>query len=253
MRCKYRETKYFCGDYTEVDIYPVFSPPKSRRQKSKPTTAMQRLLNQKHAARKIIQLANTNFTDNDIRFDLTYDPYHLPADLDDALRRMQNFFRRVKRYRKRQNLPALKYLAVTQYGEESGRIHHHIIMSGGIDINTLDKIWGQGYTCAKPLRFDDRGIANLAGYMVRNTAARKRWSASRNLTKPTVRSRDGRVSQKEVRQMSDDDTEIKRQYETLLKGYTYTAHDVLYNEVNGGYYMTVYLRKTPAKRQRKKE
>ncbi len=50
---------------------------------------------------------------------------------------MQNFIRRVKRYRQKHDLPELKYVAVTEVGEKSGRIHHHIVMSGGIDINTL--------------------------------------------------------------------------------------------------------------------
>ena len=63
---------------------------------------------------------------------------------------MQNFLRRVKRYRAKHNLPELKYVAVTEVGKENGRLHHHIDMSGVVAKNTLAEIWGKGYTTAKP-------------------------------------------------------------------------------------------------------
>ncbi|EKC52114.1 hypothetical protein LEA_17057, partial [human gut metagenome] len=81
---------------------------------------------------------------------------------------MQNFLRRVKRYRAKHNLPELKYVAVTEVGKENGRLHHHIVMSGGVDINTLAEIWGKGYTTAKPLQFDEFGITGIAVYLVKS-------------------------------------------------------------------------------------
>ena len=39
MRCLYRERRYVCGDYLEVDIYPVFRKQGGRKQKAKPTSA----------------------------------------------------------------------------------------------------------------------------------------------------------------------------------------------------------------------
>lgn len=137
MRCLYREKKYQCGDYLEIDIFPVFEKQRGRSRKRKPTSEVQKRLNQHNAERKLIRLLNTNFTKRDIRFDLTYDKDHLPDSPKDAQRQMQNFIRRVKRYRQKHDLPELKYVAVTEVGEKSGRIHHHIVMSGGIDINTL--------------------------------------------------------------------------------------------------------------------
>lgn len=161
MRCLYREKKYQCGEYLEVDIFPVFEKQRGRSRKRKPTSEVQKRLNQHNAERKLIRLLNTNFTKRDIRFDLTYDKEHLPSSPEDAQRQMQNFIRRVKRYRQKHDLPELKYVAVTEVGEKSGRIHHHIVMSGGIDINTLAEIWGRGYTTAKPLQFDECGITGI--------------------------------------------------------------------------------------------
>ena len=154
MRKMYREVKYECGDYLEVDVFPVYEYQHGRSQKRKPTTETQARLNQRNAERKLIRLLNTNFTEDDIRFDLTYEVE--PSSLEAALNELRNFFRRLKRYRKRAGLEDLKYVAVTEVGNKSGRIHHHIVMNGGVSINKLAKIWGKGYTTAKALQFDEQ-------------------------------------------------------------------------------------------------
>ena len=155
MRCLYREKIHKCGEFLEVDIFPVFEYQRGRSKKRKPTTETQQRLNQRNAERKLTRLLNTNFTKRDIRFDLTYSDENYPETPENAQRQMQNFLRRVKRYRAKHNLPELKYVAVTEVGKENGRLHHHIVMSGGVDINTLAEIWGKGYTTAKPLQFDE--------------------------------------------------------------------------------------------------
>ena len=54
MRTLYREKRWFCGDYLEVDIYPVFKMQAGRSHGAKST-----------AERKLVRLLNTNFTSND--------------------------------------------------------------------------------------------------------------------------------------------------------------------------------------------
>lgn len=161
MRCLYREKFHYCGDYLEVDIFPVFEYQRGRSKKRKPTTEVQKKLNQRNAERKLIRLLNTNFTKKDIRFDLTYDDRYYPESPEAAQRQMQNFLRRVKYYRNKNGLPELKYVAVTEIGKQTARLHHHIVMSGGVDINTLAEIWGRGYTTAKPLQFNEQGIVGI--------------------------------------------------------------------------------------------
>ncbi len=243
MRCLYREKRFHCGDYLEVDIYPVFEYQKSRNKKRKPTSDTQKKLNQRNAERKLIRLLNTNFTNKDIRFDLTYSTDNYPESERDAQRQMQNFLRRVKRYRKKHELSELKYVAVTERGKNTNRYHHHIVMSGGIDINTLDEIWGRGYTNAKPLRFDKYGIVGIAKYMIKDPILVKRWCASKNLKRPKETQRDGRISQKRVRELHDSGADNRDYIEHLYEGYRLA--DVLpeYNEVNGGFYVTVLMYK----------
>lgn len=253
MRCLYREKKYQCGEYLEVDIYPVFEYQRGRGKKRKPTSEIQKRLNQHNAERKLIRLLNTNFTKQDIRFDLTYDKNHLPASPEDAQRQMQNFIRRVKRYRKKQELPELKYVAVTEVGEQNGRVHHHIVMSGGIDINTLAEIWGRGYTTAKPLQFDEYGITGIAVYLVKEPVLGKRWCASKNLVKPEGKKRDGKIPQYKVKELHDSGNDNREYLENIYEGYTLADCHPFYNEINGGYYITVRMYKKPApKRSRKR-
>lgn len=74
MRCLYREKIHKCGEFLEVDIFPVFEYQRGRSKKRKPTTETQQRLNQRNAERKLTRLLNTNFTKRDIRFDLTSAP-----------------------------------------------------------------------------------------------------------------------------------------------------------------------------------
>lgn len=91
MRCLYREKRYSCGKYLEVDIFPVFEYQRSRGKKRKPTSEVQKRLNRLNAERRLIRLLNTNFTGRDIRFDLTYNSQHLPGSPEEAQRPYAEF------------------------------------------------------------------------------------------------------------------------------------------------------------------
>lgn len=250
MRCLYREKKHLCGEYLEIDIFPVFEYQHGRRKKRKPTSEIQKKLNQRNAERKLIRLLNTNFTKKDIRFDLTYNNEHYPNSPEDAQKEMQNFLRRVKRYRKRHGLPELKYVAVTEVGKKTARLHHHIVMNGGIDINTLAEIWGRGYTTAKPLQFDEYGIVGIATYLVKEPILGKRWCASRNLEQPKTSSRDGRIPKYKIKEFYASGNDNREEIEKLYAGYSLADVKPYYNEINGGYYLTVRMYKKPAPKRK---
>lgn len=252
MRSLYRERKHFCGEYLEVDIFPVFEYQRGRSKKRKPTSETQKKLNQRNAERKLIRLLNTNFTKQDIRFDLTYDSEHYPATPEEAQREMQNFLRRVKRYRKKNGLPELKYVAVTEIGKKNARYHHHLIMNGGISINDLAEIWGRGYTTAKPLQFDEQGITGIAKYLIKEPILGKRWNASRNLEKPKISERDGRLSQKKIKEWHNSGADNRAEIEKAYEGYYLSEVKPYYNEINGGYYITVLMYKKPTPTQSRK-
>ena len=58
MPRRYREKKYYCGEYLEVAIYPVYTHPKKRGKGRKPTTEIQQRLNQRHTEwRRFLQFS----------------------------------------------------------------------------------------------------------------------------------------------------------------------------------------------------
>ena len=81
-------------------------------------------------------------------------------------------------------MPPLKYMIVTAYttkrnSETPARIHHHIIMNGGLDRDVVEDLWrkrrrkGQkkgdkiGFCNADRLQADENGIAALCTYLVK--------------------------------------------------------------------------------------
>ena len=125
MRRRYREKIYKCGEYLEVDIFPVTdgakAPATKRKSRYKPTSAVQARLNQRNAERALTRLLNANFTSEDISVTLTYNSDELPDTYEQAERDAKNFLRRVKRLRAKLGLPELKYVLIPG----GGRYHFH--------------------------------------------------------------------------------------------------------------------------------
>lgn len=241
MNTLYQEKMIRSGRYTEIDIYPVFPPQKKRGRKARPTTEVQEKLNKRYAEKRIGYLVNTNFTEEDIRLDLTYDKGHLPESPEEAQHQCQLFLRRLIRFRKRHGLPDLKYIYVTEVGKQSGRVHHHLVLSGGVLIKDLARLWGKGYTTVKPLQFDmEYGCTALAEYLVKRPILGRRWNCSKNLKQPEVRTRTGRISRRKafewLTQGMDARLEIEKRYGLKLA-------DVkpLFNDVNRGAYVMLSL------------
>lgn len=237
MRSLYRETTYECGDYLESHIYPVYKQALSRKKKAKPTSECQQKVNDMRAENRFIRLCNANFTKYDLKVELTYKPEYHPGNDEEAAKELRNFLRRVKTYRKRNGLPELKYVAVTERGSRKGRYHHHLIISGDIPLDVLAALWGRGRVGTDILQFNESGIADLAKYMLKqSTASGKKWNASKNLIHPPAKKRDGRLSKRRVMELAKD-TENNREYEKLYEGYYFSEARRVYNDINGGVYI----------------
>ena len=253
MRLRYREHKFICGKYMDIDIYPVWQKTlKSgkRAKKSKPSSETQARLNRRNAERKLVRLLNTNFSPDDMRLDLTYRPENLPADAETAAKEMKNFLRRLRYYRQKHGLPELKYIAVTEQGSRSKRFHHHIVINcGDMTVRQLAELWGRGYTTVKPLQFNEQGIVGIAKYLVKDPILGKRWVASQNLRQPEERTRDGYISQHKARELGQYENDCQAELERLYKGYSLTECKSYFNEINGSYYITVLMRESSARRR----
>ena len=240
-RTFYREQIYVCGDYIDADVYPVFQKPGIRRKKSNPSTEIQARKNRRNSEKKITRIANLNFTPADIVIHLTYDD--APDDTQRALKNLRNFFDRVKRLRNKQALDPLKYLASTEVSA-AGRIHHHVIMSGGIDRDVLEQMWGFGYANTKRLQFGEHGIENLAEYIAKGKLCYKRWSASRNLIKPEPIENDS-VTAGEMRELVEAIAESRHHeyFRARFPGWVVVRAEHNKNAINFEHYVTYELRR----------
>lgn len=269
MRRKYREKIYTCGDYKDIQLFPVFEKANGRRKKRyKPTSEMQAKLNQRNAERSLTRLLNANFTENDISVTLTYMNQYLPKTFEEAERDVKNFLRRVKRLRGKMKLDEIKYILIPG----AGRFHFHIPMSGGIDDKALQNLWPYGYCNIIHFVFDENGIEGHARYVAKQfeldevdifsmfdineetgevtekegkAAARakgkRRYTCSRNIVRPETEEKDGRIPAARVEEMATVDSASRAVFEKLYPGYCLADCKPYYNEENGGYYLEIKM------------
>ena len=245
-----REKKYKCGKYLEIEIYPIskIEQKKSRKRKKKESRKEQKNLNDKNARKKLRRIINANFTNKDLFIHLTYDNDNLPDSEERALRDRNNYLRRIKNYRKRNNLPELKYIAVLEYKEANEndkrtrtRIHHHIVMSG-MDRDKAEELWGKGTANANRMQANELGFEELANYLSKDPRGKKRWSQSKNIVIPLPKINDYKYSNKKLYELSQNQGE-REVFEKLYPGFIYTGHDVVFNDVDGGIYVYIKMRK----------
>lgn len=246
MRTVYREKRYYCGEYLDAYIYPVFEEGKKggKRKRRGESTEAQKKLNQRHREEKLARLLHANFTPAGIKMELTYSEQ--PESDEDAIREVQNYIRRVKRYAVKEGLGPVKYIIVTEKGSKKGRIHHHAVIEfeGKPDRDKLESLWtdwpGHGFVRQSHLRFNEEGLEGLARYTSKSPIGKKAWMASRNLVDPEPKIRDGRVSGRKAKEMQENPQD-STQFEKLYPGYRLAKAETFHNDVNGGHYICLRM------------
>lgn len=239
------------GPIIESEIYPVYSDRKNtpRREKQNLTNIAQKNLNDRNAKKKIIRLINTNFTDKDLAVTLTYKDNYLP-DEEQARKDIQNYIRRLKRYRKKHGLPDLKYIYVigcvsTEERKKSKkvRVHHHLIIND-MDRDTVEGLWGKGRCSTKRLQPDDFGLEGIARYMANQNKGSKRWYASRNLKQPKVYKSYTKLTHRKAEQLATRQCDWQETFEKLYKGkYKYADCKMYVSDFTGGFYLYCRMRR----------
>ena len=252
-RMGYRRSIVLAGDRMECDIYPVFGrddEQKARAAKKNITPAKQKRLNDERARRRLIQLADANFTEKDIHLTLTY---RHEVNIDQCRKDLRNFLLRVKRYREKICLPELKYIYTIEgrreisQGAGVNRIHIHMLMNGGVSRERLEELWEYGYANADRLQPTERGLEEIASYIIkeaRNRDGGRKWSASRNLTQPKRRASDAKTSNRMVKMIAHDiRNEAKAEMEKLYPRYRFVDCKVYYSDQLDGVYIRVLMRR----------
>ena len=244
-----RERVHVCGDYADVEVFPVYQPAGKRRKKCRPTSEIQEKINQRNAERKLVRLVHNNFTEKDLAIGLSYDKEHLPESIDEAKKALRRFLRALRAEYKRHGLE-LKYITTTEQGKTTGRVHHHMILNGGVDRDVIEKLWGNGYANTKRLQFGKTGVAGLACYMVKGQIDYRRYNCSRNLDRPVPAEYDGRMGMAEQARLADmiENGTIYTEMERVYPDFECVETEAVRNEFNGGLYLRIFLRRRSAAR-----
>lgn len=275
----YREKKTDCGAYREADIIPRTDNAEravkgKRGKKRKATEPKQKDLNDKNAKRYLVQLGNGNFGIGDLHVSCTYNAKNLPESVEEAERIVSNYLRRIAYRRNKLGLPPLKYILVTEYkfakdGEQIKRIHHHIIMNGGLSRDDVEMMWTKerinwrkaekdpqykvsplGYANADRLQLNENGIEALCKYITKDPQGKKRWSSSRNLERPVEQPpADHKYSRAQVERLAKSDDCGKEFFEKQFSGYTITEIKPEYYEETGWHiYLKMWKKKKPERK-----
>lgn len=231
MRSLVREKKVYSGDYLDIDLFPVRKAASARGVKAKPSTAAQKRLNEKNARKKLEWIIQENFKPKDFMCELSY-----PADFDYSQavsgRELENWIRAVRREFKKAGLD-FKYVYSVELGEKNHRPHYHVICSGDLGAEILRRKWNKRFTKdpktsyfhSSHLQFTRTGLSGAAFYITKDPLLSYRaYSCSQNLIRPEPKKRDGRISQKKLREMRRDIYNAEM-FEKLYPGYEFVSAD----------------------------
>ena len=242
----YRTKTIKAGPRLEAEVYPIFgreTAQKAREAKKNITPEKMQRLNYERSIRHLIQLADANFTAEDISLTLTY---RNAPKYEQCRKDMRNFMNKIKRRRAAMGLPEMKYIYTIE-GNDDGRrerIHVHMLMSGGLNRDEIEKIWEKGYANADRLRPDENGLEAISRYITKQQKNRRKWCQSRNLVQPKTRTSDTKVSNGKVKKIAFDfRNEAKKVMEKIYPGYTFVKCQVKYSEFIDGVYIRCVMRK----------
>lgn len=186
MRCA---KKTVSGAVCEIEVFSVPDGVKlTKNTNPKPqnvrTDEEKARCNRHKSEKHFIRLVNTNFTSAGYYVTLTYDDEHLPLSYSEAVKNLVNYVRRL-----RSSNPHAKIVAVTGYGSRSGRLHHHLIVSGVSEGDLLGKWFFGDIAKVEHLHGNEYGedFTALAIYLHKHTPAEhkgKRWKQTKNIVQP---------------------------------------------------------------------
>lgn len=274
-----REKKTDCNTYREVDIIPRTDNAEKavrgrRGKRHRVTESKQKDLNDKNARRYLVQLGNGNFGIGDLHVSCTYSKENLPDSVEEAEKTVGNYLRRIAYRRKKEGLPPLKYILVTEYkfskdGEQLKRIHHHIIMNGGLPRDDVEMMWTKdrinwkkvekdpeycgeikktGWVNADRLQMNENGIEGLCKYITKDPQGKKRWSSSRNLQRPIEQPpADSKYTRKQVERLAKSQDCGKEFFEKQFPDFRIAEITPEYYENTGWHIYLKMWRKKPVR------
>lgn len=143
-----------------------------------------------------------------------------------------------------------KYMYVveeTHYktGKNAGRVgyHFHALITGGLDADTIEAMWGRGER-ARCNKFDVErfGPESAAKYMSKELSRERRFSHSANLKKPEeLKPRDGKITAAGVAKLARERADDRAYWEKRYPGYRFLRCFARFNDYNKHWYVSVVM------------
>lgn len=260
-----RELRTVCSSvYQEVDIVPLREEIRERSEKIRTSAEKQKKANEKNARRNFCRLVAANFVKPGVLLvDPTYEGGQEPASFEEADRNLVNYLRRIAWACKKKKLPAPKYVAVTEggnqeTGEEAKRLHHHIILyAPGLTRDEVEELWktGRGKKAHSLGRINTRkaqpiegNLNERAAYMLKAPKHKRRWHQSLGLKKPETKKNDNRYSARQIEQWVRDGRAFDRRFwNKKYPSWNIAEISVEYNDIESMHYirMRMWREKSP--------
>lgn len=241
-----REQIWVTGDYIDIDCFPVFQPAGKRRSKCRPTSDIQKRLNQKNREKWLLRLVRGNFGEEDYFSTLTFKGENEPESLEEAKRIIRNYLARLRR-RYRKAGAELKYIYTIERGKKNGHWHYHLFLSGGISRDEIEACWGLGYANSRRLQPKEDGLAALVHYVTKgqNEYGFRAWTSSKNLLRPEPATVDGKRKREELEELANA---IEDGTAADILGSIYPEYELLEasfyrNPINRGTYIHCEMRR----------
>ena len=203
----YRTRTIRSGPVTECEVYPIYTrTQESRARRAREKTSPERITRANHRAaiRRIIRLANANFSNRDLHVTLTY-AGEAPG-WERCQKDVRNFIRRLQRLRGKRGLEKAKYIYAIEDNEggEKKRVHVHMLLSGGLTREEIETCWRKGWANADRLQPNEEGLAAIAKYLTKAQRNRKKWCCSQGLIQPKITVSDTKLSRRKVEKLAGD-------------------------------------------------
>lgn len=173
------------------------SQSQKREARAQISSPAREALNAKYSWQKLMMLLAANFISSDLVVTLTYRDENLPQRREDAEKRMDNFIRALRKYR-RSLIPDvfMPYVRVLEGQHSGGRYHHHLIVSStGDDYEMIKQLWAKNGDNVDFELFGDDGPERWGKYLTKETREKGRryvgdrtWKAAIHMKKPTITS-----------------------------------------------------------------
>ena len=209
-----------------------------RAKKSKATEPKIKKLNDEYSRQYVRLLLNGNFGAGDYQMFLSYDE---EPDRKTAKKHFKNYVRQLRNLYRKCGIE-FKWLGLIEQGVISGRLHHHLVIPGGVDRNRIEELWGHGIANCERLQKNKSGkwLNDFAQYLMKSKANAEKservWSCSRNLSRPEVRVCDNdRINRRRLKALLEAkrNDELAKAAENIYKGYRLIDARVEVNIVTG--------------------